>query len=67
MPAYPGCPGKEAVKWMSACLFSALNDHFCLGSERSEFAKNTTTQTEPKNLGFVRELKTENSDRRPSK
>jgi len=20
MPAYPGCPGKEAVKWVSVCL-----------------------------------------------
>ena len=21
VPAYPGCPGKEAAKWVSACLF----------------------------------------------
>jgi len=22
MPAYPGCPGKEAVKWVTVCLLS---------------------------------------------
>ena len=26
MPAYPGCPGKEAVKWVSGqcCIFAML-------------------------------------------
>jgi len=27
LPAYPGCPGKEAVKWLCSCSSYAANTH----------------------------------------
>jgi len=27
---YPGCPGKEAVKWVFVCLFSAILIKRCI-------------------------------------
>jgi len=32
VPAYPGCPGKEAVKWASVCL--------AVGTRKSVLASN---------------------------
>jgi len=29
VPAYPGCSGKEAVKWVSVCLKPCLHDTTC--------------------------------------
>jgi len=26
VPSYRGCPGKEAIKWVSVCLFIVEND-----------------------------------------
>jgi len=27
VPVYPGCPGKEAVKWVSALILVVIEDH----------------------------------------
>ena len=45
MPAYPGCPGKEAIKRVSACLFAKSVSRVLALESRCKCSNSTSLKT----------------------